>query len=80
MRQLIQAGTREKQIKKTGGWKIHVLSIVQNQQDLVFLREFLETGKVVPVIDACYPISKIVEAFRYFEKEHPRGKIVIRVV
>lgn len=79
MRQLIQAGTREKQIKKTGGWKIHVLSIVQNQQDLVFLREFLETGKVVPVIDACYPLNRVADAFRYCEKEHARGKIVVTI-
>ena len=79
MRQLIQAGTREKQAEKTGGWKIHVLSIVQNQQDLVFLKELLETGKVVPVIDASYPLSRTADAFRYCEKEHARGKVVITV-
>jgi NADPH:quinone reductase-like Zn-dependent oxidoreductase len=79
MRQLIQAGTREKQAEKTGGWKIHVLSIEQNQQDLVFLKELLETGKVVPVIDAIYPLSNTADAFRYCEKEHARGKVVITV-
>ena len=31
----------------------------------------------MPVIDGCYPLSKTPEAFWYFEKEHPRGKIVI---
>ncbi len=33
----------------------------------------------MPVIDGCYPLSKIVEAFWYFEKEHPKGKVVITV-
>ncbi|MHC1781904.1 MAG: zinc-binding dehydrogenase [Anaerolineaceae bacterium] len=57
-----------------------LLSLVQSQSDLILLKELLESRKIMPVIDGCYPISKIVEAFRYFEKEHPRGKIVIRVV
>jgi NADPH:quinone reductase-like Zn-dependent oxidoreductase len=77
MRQLIQAGTREKQAEKVGGWKIHVLSLEQNQKDLIFLRDLLETGKVVPVIDAIYPLNKSADAFRYCEKEHARGKVVI---
>jgi NADPH:quinone reductase-like Zn-dependent oxidoreductase len=80
MRQLIQAGTRGKQAEKASGWKIHVLSIEQNQQDLIFLKGLLETGKVVPVIDACYPLSKTAEAFRRFERVHPKGKIVITMI
>jgi NADPH:quinone reductase-like Zn-dependent oxidoreductase len=43
------------------------------------MKELLESGKVVPVIDGCYPLSKTVEALWYFEKEHARGKIVITV-
>ena len=31
----------------------------------------------MPVIDGCYPLSKTAEAFWYFEKEHPKGKVVI---
>jgi NADPH:quinone reductase-like Zn-dependent oxidoreductase len=79
MRQLIQAGIREKQADKTGSRKIHVLSIEQNQQDLVFLKELLEAGKLVPVIDAIYPLNRTAEAFLYSEKEHSRGKVVIKV-
>jgi len=78
LRQLIQAGTREKQ-GENAGWKIHVLTIEQDQQDLVFLKELIETGKVVPVIDASYPLSRTADAFRYCEKEHARGKVVITV-
>jgi hypothetical protein len=31
----------------------------------------------MPVIDECYPLSKTSEAFWYFEKVHPKGKVVI---
>ena len=48
-----------------------------NQKDLVFIKELLESGEVVPVIDACYPLSEVAQAFWYFGKEHPQGKVVI---
>lgn len=50
-----------------------------NQKDLLFIRDLLEEGKIRPVIDECYPLSKTAEAFRYFEKGHARGKVVISV-
>jgi NADPH:quinone reductase-like Zn-dependent oxidoreductase len=43
------------------------------------MKELLESGKVVPVIDGCYPLHKATEALWYFEKEHAQGKIVITV-
>lgn len=79
MRQLIQAASQQHRLSKTDNRKVHTLSIVQNQQDLAFLRQLLETGKVVPVIDAIYPLSRAADAFRYFEKEHARGKVVIAI-
>jgi NADPH:quinone reductase-like Zn-dependent oxidoreductase len=39
----------------------------------------LQAGKVVPVIDRCYPLSEVPEAIRYVEEEHARGKVVITV-
>ena len=45
--------------------------------DLVYIKELLESGKIMPVIDGCYPLSKTPEAFWYFEKVHPKGKVVI---
>jgi NADPH:quinone reductase-like Zn-dependent oxidoreductase len=43
------------------------------------MKELIEAGKVVPVIDKRYPLSKVAEAFRYFEEEHPSGKVVIAI-
>lgn len=77
MLQLFQAALQRRRTVKTGGQKISIVSLVQNQQDLVLMRDLLESGKIVPVIDRCYPLSKTAEAFWYFEKEHARGKVVI---
>ncbi|MFC1572329.1 NAD(P)-dependent alcohol dehydrogenase [Candidatus Eisenbacteria bacterium] len=48
-----------------------------NQEDLVFLGELLEAGKVVPVIDRRYPLSEVAEALRYLGEGHAKGKVVI---
>ena len=48
-----------------------------NKKDLVFMKELLEAGKVVPVIDRRYPLSEVPEAIRYLEEGHARGKVVI---
>jgi NADPH:quinone reductase-like Zn-dependent oxidoreductase len=50
-----------------------------NQKDLFFIRDLLEEGKIRPVIDECYPLSKTADGFRYFEKGHARGKVVITI-
>ncbi len=79
MLQLIQAAGHRKRNSNTGGQKTYIASLVQNQKDLVFIKELLESGKVIPVIDGCYPLSKTPEAFWYFEKVHAKGKVVITV-
>jgi len=48
-----------------------------NQKDMVFMKELLEAGKVVPVIDRRYPLSELAEAVRYYGEGHSRGKVVI---
>jgi NADPH:quinone reductase-like Zn-dependent oxidoreductase len=50
-----------------------------NKKDLVFLKDLLETGKVVPVIDRRYPLSEVAEALRYLGEGHAQGKVVITV-
>ena len=80
MAQLFQAAIRRKRSDKTGSPKISIVTVVQRQKDLVFLKTLLESGKIRPVIDQCFSLSEISDAFWYFEKEHPRGKVVIRVI
>ena len=77
MLQLVQAASNKRRISSTEGKKISIASLVQNEKDLIFIKELVESGKIMPVIDGCYPLSKTPEAFRYFEKEHPKGKVVI---
>ena len=48
-----------------------------NKQDLVCMKELLEAGKVVPVIDRTYSLREVPEALRYLEAGHARGKVVI---
>ncbi|MBA7674284.1 hypothetical protein ES703_82492 [subsurface metagenome] len=47
------------------------------KEDMVFIGELFETGKVVPVIDRRYPLSEVAEALWYLEEGHHQGKIVI---
>jgi NADPH:quinone reductase-like Zn-dependent oxidoreductase len=41
------------------------------------LREFLEAGKIVPIIDSTYPLSEAREALRHMIEDGPRGKVII---
>jgi len=46
-------------------------------EDLAVMREFIQTGKVKPVVDRRYSLSQTAEAIAYLEKGHSRGKVVI---
>jgi NADPH:quinone reductase-like Zn-dependent oxidoreductase len=67
-------------MSKSDGRKMTSIMKKANQKDLLFIKELLEAGKIKPVIDQCYPLSKTAEAFRYFEKGHARGKVVITML
>jgi NADPH:quinone reductase-like Zn-dependent oxidoreductase len=49
------------------------------REDLVALKELIESGKVTPVIDRTYPLSRTPEAIGYVEQGHTQGKVVISV-
>ena len=50
-----------------------------NKQDMQVLSDLMESGKITPVIDRQYKWSEAVEAVRYLEQGHARGKVVITV-
>ena len=50
---------------------------IPKHEDLVALKELIESGKITSVIDRTYPLSETPEAFRYLDKGHARGKVVI---
>lgn len=66
-------------ISMTGSKKMGAMMTKVNQKDLVFVKELLEAGKVVPVIDRRYTLSEVPEALRYLGEGHARGKVVITV-
>lgn len=49
------------------------------QEDLVFMADLLEQGKVKSVIDRCYPLADTAKALAYLEKGHARGKVIIQI-
>ncbi|MHA2288315.1 MAG: NAD(P)-dependent alcohol dehydrogenase [Promethearchaeota archaeon] len=49
------------------------------KEDMLFIGELFEAGKLVPIIDRCYPLSEVAEALRYLEEGHAQGKVVITV-
>jgi NADPH:quinone reductase-like Zn-dependent oxidoreductase len=50
-----------------------------NAEDLRFMRELLEAGKVTPIIARTYPLSEVADALRFLEEGHAQGKVVISV-
>jgi len=48
-----------------------------NKEDLTMIGEFMNIGKVRPVIDRRYGLTEVPDAIRYLEEGHARGKVVI---
>ena len=63
----------------TGKNKIGTYMTMTKIEDVAYLKDLLETGKVLPVIDKRYPLCEVPEAIRYLEAGHARGKVIIKV-
>jgi NADPH:quinone reductase-like Zn-dependent oxidoreductase len=61
------------------GQRLRMLASRENQEDLQTLGEFIEAGKLRPLIGRTYPLGEVPEAMRALEAGNTRGKIVITV-
>jgi NADPH:quinone reductase-like Zn-dependent oxidoreductase len=59
--------------------RLRTFLVSPNSEDLVFLKELIEAGKVTPVIDSAYPLSETPEAIGHVGEGHARGKVAITV-
>ena len=72
----IPSSKRKKSLKKSGMYiSAHDLkgNVKLKVEDLVYLKELCEAGKLISVIDKIYPMEQIVEAHRYVDKGHKKG-------
>jgi NADPH:quinone reductase-like Zn-dependent oxidoreductase len=49
------------------------------REDLLVLKDLLETGKLKPFVERTYPLTQVAEAMRYLGTGHVQGKLVIRM-
>jgi NADPH:quinone reductase-like Zn-dependent oxidoreductase len=78
--QILQALLLGPLLSFIGSKKMCFIMAKISKKDLAFLKELLEAGKVVPIIDRRYPLSAVADAIGYLEEGHAQGKVVITVV
>ena len=66
-------------VSAAGNRKVRSLAAKPNRDDLLTLKQWIEAGKITPVIDDCYPLSEVAAAMRHMIETRPRGKLVITV-
>jgi NADPH:quinone reductase-like Zn-dependent oxidoreductase len=75
------SAAQAKKILKPQGQFVDVISLSAKlaTQDLLFLKTLIEEGKIKSVIDRCYPLEEIVQAYHHVDKGHKQGNVVINV-
>jgi len=77
--QILQAMLLGTFVSMTSSRKMVNIMAVARKNDLLVLKELLETGKIEPVIDRTVTLSQVPDAIRYLEEDHARGKVVVSV-
>jgi NADPH:quinone reductase-like Zn-dependent oxidoreductase len=63
----------------TGGKQVIQGAGSQKPEDLLHLKDLIETGQLRPVIDRSYQLESMVEAHRYVDQGHKQGNVVVNV-